>query len=170
LAESATVVKVPSQLKQLLEPVITAMGYELVGIEYVGQGRRHLLRLYIDSPSGITLDDCSRVSHQVSGLLEVEDPIPGPYTLEISSPGLDRPLFGVHDFERFTGHRVQVKLSPSYDSPSTDDSSKGSIMGRRKVTGLLKVVRGESIVVEEQGHELVLPLERIEKANLIPEV
>lgn len=163
-------VKASTQLKQLLEPVVTAMGYEVVGIEYIGQGRRRILRLYIDSPNGVTLDDCSRVSHQVSGLLEVEDPIPGPYTLEISSPGLDRPLFGVHDFERFTGYQIQVKLSPPYDSLPTENPSKGSIVGRRKVKGLLKVVRGEWIVVEEQGHELVLPLERIEKANLIPEV
>jgi len=162
------VVKAPLQLKQLLEPVVTAMGYELIGVEYVGQGHRHILRLYIDSPTGVTLDDCGRVSHQVSGLLEVEDPIPGPYTLEISSPGLDRPLFGVSDFERFAGHKVQVKLSsPPYGSLPIEE---GSIVGRRKVTGLLKGVRGEHIVVEEHDHELVLPLERIEKANLVPEV
>jgi ribosome maturation factor RimP len=160
-------------LKELLEPVVMAMGYELVGMEYVGQGRRHLLRLYIDSPTGVTVDDCGRVSHQVSGILEVEDPIPGPYTLEISSPGLDRPLFEVQDFVRFIGHKIQVKLSPpAYGSPSPKEEAQnaGSIMGRRKVSGLLKGVQDMHIVVEEQGHELVLPLERIEKANLIPEV
>ncbi|CAK0761340.1 ribosome maturation factor RimP [Gammaproteobacteria bacterium] len=167
------VVKAPLRLQQLLEPVVTAMGYELVGMEYVGQGRRHILRLYIDTPVGVTLDDCSRVSHQVSGILEVEDPISGPYTLEISSPGLDRPLFGGRDFERFIGRKVQVKLSSSpYGSTPEEEGERGvgSIAGRRKVVGVLKGVQGGNVVVEEQGHELVLPLERIEKANLIPEV
>ncbi|CAK0763711.1 ribosome maturation factor RimP [Gammaproteobacteria bacterium] len=166
------VVKASSRLQPLVEPVVTAMGYELVGMEYTGQGRRHVLRLYIDSPIGVTLDDCSRVSHQVSGILEVEDPIAGPYTLEISSPGLDRPLFGVRDFERFVGRKVQVKLSPPPFGavPEEEGERRTAVAGRRKVSGVLKGVQGANVVVEEQGQALVLPLERIEKANLIPEV
>lgn len=166
------VVKTPLRLQQLLEPVVTAMGYELVGTEYVGQGRRHVLRLYIDSPTGVTLDDCSRVSHQVSGVLEVEDPISSPYTLEISSPGLDRPLFGLCDFERFIGRKVQLKLSPppSGSIPEEGERRAGSAAERRKIIGVLKSVQGGNVVVEEKDQELVLPLERIEKANLVPEI
>ncbi|CAK0764815.1 ribosome maturation factor RimP [Gammaproteobacteria bacterium] len=166
-------VKAPSRLKQLLEPLVIAMGYELVGMEYIGQGRRRVLRLYIDKPTGVTVDDCGRLSHQVSGVLEVEDPIPGPYTLEISSPGLDRPLFEIQDFERFIGHKVHVKLFPQPTGSIMTEKSEHdavSISGRSKVTGLLKGTLGAYIVVEEQGHELVVPLERIEKANLIPEI
>ena len=175
--EGKGVVKTPSRLHQLAEPVVATMGYELVGIEYAGQGHRRILRFYIDSPTGVTLDDCSRVSHQLSGVFEVEDPIPGPYVLEISSPGLDRPLFGVRDFVRFVGRKIQVKLSPASPSPLVGvphseggEHSADPVAGRRKVAGVLKTVQGGTIVVEEQGHDLVLPLERIEKANLIPEV
>ena len=163
-------IKTPSRLQQLIEPVVTAMGYELIGLEYVSQGRRHLLRLYIDSAAGVNLDDCGRVSHQVSGILEVEDPIHGPYTLEVSSPGLDRPLFGMRDFVRFVGHKIQVRLAlPMHSTEDACNHGAASIAGRRKVTGLLKGVQDTHLVVEEQGQELLLPLGRIEKANLIPE-
>ena len=154
---SVSVAKTSPKVVEIIEPVVTAMGYELVGIEFTGAGRRQTLRIYIDSPVGITLDDCSRVSYQVSGALDVEDPIPTAYTLEISSPGLDRPLFNPQDYERFVGKRVQVRLADLVE-------------GRRKVTGVLKGLRGNTVVVEEQGLERVLPLERIEKANLVPEV
>ncbi len=162
-------IKTPSRLHQLIEPVVTTMGYELVGIEQGGQGHRRVLRLFIDSPTGVTLGDCSRVSHQVGGVLEVEDPIPGAYILEVSSPGIERPLFEVRDFERFAGRKVQVKLSPAM-VPEDKDPSTNPLVGRRKVVGVLRGVQDGNIVVEEQGHGLVLPLERIEKANLIPEV
>ena len=89
----------PFNLRDLLEPAVTALGCELVGIEYRPNGAQSLLRVYIDRPDGVTVDDCSAVSYQVSGLLDVEDPVPGHYTLEVSSPGLDRPLFQAHDFE-----------------------------------------------------------------------
>ena len=98
-----------TQLWDLLEPVVTGMGYELVEIEYNPGSRHGLLRLYIDHEDGIVLDDCTDVSHQVSALLDVEDPIAGRYSLEVSSPGLDRPLRGIKDYERFTGEIVKIK-------------------------------------------------------------
>ena len=98
-----------AELRKLLEPAVSALGFELVGVEFVS-GRRGLLRLYIDSEDGVTIDDCQAVSHQVSGLLDVEDPIQGQYSLEVSSPGLDRPLFRAADFERFAGHEVSLRL------------------------------------------------------------
>ncbi len=167
--EDRVVVKAPSRLHPLIEPVVTAMGYELVGIEYAGQGHRRILRLYIDSPTGVTLGDCGRVSHQVSGVLEVEDPIPGPYLLEVSSPGLDRTLFGVRDFERFAGRKIQVKLSP-LPMGMTPQAAEDPLAGRRKIVGVLQGVQGGNIVVEEEGHVWVLSLDRVEKANLIPDI
>ncbi|MEN9461286.1 MAG: ribosome maturation factor RimP, partial [Pseudomonadota bacterium] len=98
-------------LQQLFEPAVTALGYELVGVERLSFGRRGaLLRVYIDSPTGITVDDCGRVSHQISGILDVEEPIKSDYTLEVSSPGLDRPLFALEHYVRFVGKEVSLRL------------------------------------------------------------
>jgi ribosome maturation factor RimP len=143
--------------QDLIEPVVEAMGYELVGTEFVEQDGNRLLRVYIDKEGGITLDDCEKVSHQVSGLLDVEDPIPGQYSLEISSPGLDRPLFKERDFERFAGHKVKIKLDGLYQ-------------GRRRITGVLHgMSEGQVVVVEEQGEEHLVPLDRIKQARLVPD-
>ena len=99
----------PLQLGKMLEPGIRSMGYELVGIEYQTGGKGGgLLRVYIDSEQGISADDCQKVSYQVSGVLDVEDPIPGHYTLEVSSPGLDRLLFRAEDFDRFAGQLIKL--------------------------------------------------------------
>ena len=92
-----------AHLRQLFEPVISLLGYELVGIEYHGQGGNTTLRVYIDAVEGVTLDDCAKVSRQLSGLLDVEDPIRERYTLEVSSPGLDRPLFTKDHFDSNKG-------------------------------------------------------------------
>ena len=144
------------QMAELLEPGVNALGYELLGLEYLSQGRHSVLRLFIDRPDGITVEDCERVSHQVSGVLEVEDPIKGQYTLEVSSPGLDRPLFKPAHFERFVGEQVQVRLVRPLD-------------GRRKFKGQLLGLRDGSVVIELDGEELVLPWEDIEKAQLVPQ-
>ncbi len=144
------------QMAELLEPGVNALGYELLGLEYLSQGRHSVLRLFIDRPDGITVEDCERVSHQVSGVLEVEDPIKGQYTLEVSSPGLDRPLFKPAHFERFVGEQVQVRLVRPLD-------------GRRKFKGQLLGLRDGSVVIELDGEELVLPWEDIEKAHLVPQ-
>ena len=112
-----------TELERLIEPTLESMGFELVGVEYLPQGRSGLLRVYIDKPGssdpdgapvngvGVTIDDCSRVSYQLGGLLDVEDPIAGKYVLEVSSPGLDRPLFRRRDFERFVGRMIKVRMT-----------------------------------------------------------
>jgi ribosome maturation factor RimP len=149
--------QVPQKLQNMIEPVLDTMGYELVGMEYVPGGKGTILRVYIDSDSGITLDDCERVSHQVSGLLDVEDPIHGHYALEISSPGLDRPLFTEEHFARFQGYPVKFRLHEPLD-------------GRRKFKGIIQAVDGENILMDVEGEVLTLTLDMIEKANLIAQI
>ncbi|WP_290648108.1 ribosome maturation factor RimP [Aquisalimonas sp.] len=144
-------------LTALIEPAVTAMGYELVGLEYRPSRRNGLLRVYIDAPAGITLADCEAVSHQVSGVLDVEDPIQGSYRLEISSPGVDRPLFNALDFERFAGAEARVRLHGLWE-------------GRRKLCGILHGVQDGCVMIEEHGTHYAVPLERIDKANLVPDV
>ena len=147
----------PLQLGKLLEPGIRSMGYELVGIEYRGGGKGgSLLRVYIDSEVGITADDCQKVSYQVSGVLDVADPIPGHYTLEVSSPGLDRPLFKAEDYQRFAGHEVKLRLLHP-------------INGQRRFTGRLAGMQDGQVVIEQDGEDIRLPYEQIEQARLVPE-
>lgn len=148
-------------LMRLLEPPIEALGYELVDIEFAREGRGGILRIFIDRPVGenaasITVDDCANVSHAVSQVLEVEDPIQGHYTLEVSSPGFDRILRKHAHFERFIGERIVAEL-------------KLPMNGRRRFVGLLKSVSDDTIVVEVDGQPHSLPLERIQKARLRPE-
>jgi ribosome maturation factor RimP len=145
-------------LGRILAAVVETMGYELVGVEFHPRHANSLLRVYIDSENGITLDDCQRVSHQVSGVLDVEDPIAGQYTLEVSSPGLDRPLFDATHFDRFAGSQVRVQL-------------RELLVGRRKLVGRLLGMRGgDVVIVDSEGREWRVPLEQIEKARLVPEL
>ena len=144
------------ELIRMLEPSIEAMDFDLVDIEFGQAGRGGILRLYIDGAHGITVDDCARVSHAVSEMLEVEDPIPGHYTLEVSSPGFDRVLRKRSHFERFVGSRVFVEL-------------KLPLNDRRRFAGMLRELSGDSIVVEVDGQNYTLPLDRIQKAKLKPE-
>jgi ribosome maturation factor RimP len=152
-------------LMRLLEPPIEALDYELVDIEYAREGRGGVVRVFIDRrveelgggpPASITVDDCARVSHAVSELLESEDPIKGHYTLEVSSPGFDRILRKRAHFERFVGERIFAEL-------------KLPINGRRRFAGVLKSIAGDSIVMDVDGQAHELPLERIQKARLRPE-
>ena len=147
----------PEQLSALIGPSVEALGYELVGVEYLGKGASgSLLRVYIDHDDGITLDDCARVSHQISGLLDVEDPIREHFDLEVSSPGLDRPLFNKAHFERFVGHEVSVK-------------TRTKIQGRQRFKGRLQGVQGEDVQILVEGEAFALPLNQIVKARLVPE-
>ncbi len=145
-------------LRRILAAVVEAMGYELVGVEFHAGHANALLRIYIDHENGVTLDDCQRVSHQVSGVLDVEDPIAGRYTLEVSSPGLDRPLFEAGHFIRFAGSEVRIQL-------------KTLLEGRRKLLGRLCGMDGDAVVlVDGEGREWRVPIEHIEKARLVPEI
>ncbi|MEJ2529705.1 MAG: ribosome maturation factor RimP [Gammaproteobacteria bacterium] len=146
----------PDRLKQLIGRVAEPMGYELVGIEYRSGADSGLLRIYIDREGGIQLDDCVAVSRQVSAMLDVEDPLKEAYQLEVSSPGVDRPLFVKEHFERFAGSRVRVKL-------------RMKMHGRRRFEGVLQGVQDDNVVLEMDGEMEYLPLDQIDSARLVPE-
>lgn len=148
--------QIPAHIQAVIVPVVESMGCELVGIEYGRQGNRGLLRVYIDKENGVGVTDCQRVSHQLSGVLDVEDVVQGQYQLEVSSPGLDRPLFTLEHFERFAGHKAKLTLVSPID-------------GQRKFRGTLQGVEGEQVIVSIGENELVLTLGAIDKANLIAE-
>lgn len=143
------------QLTDLLAPVVESMGCELWGLEYFSHGRHSTLRLYIDHPEGVGLEECEKVSLQVSSVMDVEDPIAGEYTLEVSSPGMDRPLYTLEHFSRFAGEMVAIRLRSAFE-------------GRRKFSGLLRGVEGDDVLVVVDEHEYLLPIEMIDKANIIP--
>jgi ribosome maturation factor RimP len=148
-------------LMRLLEPPIEALGYELIEIEFAQAGRGGVLRIFIDllardSGLNVTVEDCARVSHAVSQVLETEDPIKGHYTLEVSSPGFDRILRKREHFARFVGERIFAELKLPLD-------------GRRRFVGKLKAIADQAIEVEVDGVSVNLPFERIQKARLRPE-
>ncbi len=145
------------ELKDLLEPSVEALGYELIELELRTGGRNGLMRLFIDAPEGIGLDDCESVSRQVSTVLDVEDPIPGNYTLEVSSPGLDRALTKPAHFQRFTGEDVRIKLRAPVD-------------GRRNFRGALRAADEDSIEVEVDGQSHTLAIAAIASARLVPAI
>jgi ribosome maturation factor RimP len=143
------------QLQALLAPVVVALGYECWGIEFSAQGRHSMLRVYIDKEGGVLVDDCAIVSRQISGVLDVEDPISSEYTLEVSSPGMERPLFTIEQFAAFAGEQVKIKLRSPFE-------------GRRNFQGLLRGVEEQDVVVQVDDHEYLLPIDLIDKANIIP--
>lgn len=144
-------------LTALVESVVEPMGYESVGVEYVQSGAGSaVLRVYIDQQRGITLEDCERVSRQLGSVLDVEDPVSGHYDLEVSSPGLDRPLFKLEHFERFSGERARIRLF-------------AKLQGRRRYEGLLVGVDGAAVLLDAEGERFELPFELIESARLVPE-
>ncbi len=145
------------ELKNLLEPSVEALGYELIELELKTGGRNGLMRLFIDAPDGIGLDDCEAVSRQVSTVLDVEDPIPGNYNLEVSSPGLDRALTKPAHFQRFTGEDVRIKL-------------RTPVEGRRNFRGALRAADEDSIEVEVDGQLHTLAIAAIASARLVPAV
>ncbi|MDO4698396.1 MAG: ribosome maturation factor RimP [Pasteurellaceae bacterium] len=143
------------KIQDLVLDSIEAMGFELVGVESQRAGRFLTLRLYIDKEGGVTIDDCSDVSRQVSAILDVEDPIADKYNLEVSSPGLDRPLFTLAHYERFVERDVVIHLRiPMFD--------------RRKWQGKLVRVEGDLITLNVDGNEQTFAFGNIQKANLIP--
>ncbi|TAN49451.1 MAG: ribosome maturation factor RimP [Methylococcaceae bacterium] len=146
--------QVSERLYMLIEPVVVGMGYEAVGIEF--DQHRRILRVYIDHPDGITVHDCSDVSYQVSGVLDVEEPISGHYNLEVSSPGLDRPLFKLEHFVQFVGSEVRVHLRQAID-------------GRRNFKGLLLSSDGGQVTINVDGESYTIPYDSIETARLVPD-
>lgn len=144
-------------LTTMLAPAVAAVGFELWGVDLLQQGRHSLLRLYIDGPEGVGVDDCATVSHQVSGVLDVEDPITGEYTLEVSSPGWDRPLFSLSQFGRFVGNEVSVRLA----SP---------LNGRRRYKGIVQRITDSEVELLVEGAMVLIPFAAIDKANVEPNV
>jgi len=143
-------------LETRLAPLVEGLGYELWELEYSPGRGNGFLRLYIDAAAGITLDDCERVSRAVSEVLDAEDPIPGQYTLEVSSPGLERPLRTAQHFARFVGETVSVETVQA-------------IEGRRRFKGALVAAGAETVEVEVDGKRWTLPISGIRKAHLAPQ-
>jgi len=144
------------RLQEMLEPIAESMGFELWGIEYLSQGKDSVLRIYIDAENGISVDDCAQMSHQASGILDVEDTISGMYSLEVSSPGLDRLLFKLEHYQAYVGHVLKIKLRMPFD-------------GRRNFKGQLKGVEGDEVVIEVDNEEYLLPIDYIDKAQVEPQ-
>ncbi len=148
--------KITEKITDLINPVLEDMGYELVGVEYAAGGKHTILRVFIDTDNGIGIDDCEKVSHQLSAIFDVEDPIASQYNLEISSPGIERPLFHIGHYQRFLGNDISLRLVRP-------------INGQRKFKGAIGRVSEVNHTIElvtELG-PITLDIDMIEKANLI---
>jgi len=149
--------RISATVTELVESIVTPLGYELVGVEYIPQGKHSVLRVFIDSEDGVVLEDCEKVSRQLGSVLDVEDPVKGQYLLEVSSPGLDRPMFKLEDYERFNGQLVKMRLHDKQD-------------GRGKVKGRIQNVIGSEIsLLLDDGEQIEVRFDNIDKANLVPE-
>ena len=144
------------KIEVLVKPIADELGYEIYYVEYVKENGEFYLRIYIDKPEGISLNDCESLSRRVSDMLDVEDPIKDAYYLEVSSPGSNRGLFKDSHFERYIGREVFIKFN-------------GSLSGMKNIKGILKAVNQEDIVVEGET-ELVIPKTKIKNANLDGEI
>ncbi len=143
------------ELAKLLEPAVERLGYELSDLEVKLGGKNGFVKVFIDKPDGIALADCEIVSSAVSALLDVEEPLPGHYNLEVSSPGTDRKLTKIKHFQRFTGEIVKVQM-------------RFPIEGRRRFRGKLVSTDDENIVVDVDGESHTLPMATIDTARLVP--
>ena len=144
------------KLTNLLQPLVEDLGYEFVGLEHGSNPKNPVVIVYIDQEDGIAVEDCERVSREVAALLDVEDPIPGHYTLEVSSPGLDRPLFTPEQFEQFSGEVARISLFAPQE-------------GRRKFKGEILGVEDGQVKLELDGNEVLLEMTNIAKARLVPD-
>jgi ribosome maturation factor RimP len=143
------------EIQAMLQPVVESLGYEFWGLEYI-QGRGATLRIFIDrdSDEGVSVDDCALVSHQVSGVLDVEDPIPGEYNLEVSSPGMDRPLFTLEQWGRYIGEDIQIRLL-------------APVAGKRRLTATLTAIEGDDVLLDVKGEALRVPFAQVDRATLV---
>jgi ribosome maturation factor RimP len=148
--------QIQRQVDELADALVIAEGMELVDLEYRMQGPRWLLRLFIDKDGGVTIDDCANISRQLGDLLDAKDIIPQAYVLEVSSPGLNRPLKKKEDFSRFAGRKVRLRLVSPMD-------------GRKKIVGSLVGIENETVIVAAPDGRCSVALKNIDKANLIYE-
>ena len=146
--------KFEQKLTDMLRPAVEEVGKELLGCEFISAGNHSVLRLFIDHENGIEVDDCAEVSRQVGAILDVEDPISTEYNLEVSSPGLDRPLFEMSHFQAVIGETISVKLSIPLN-------------GRRKFKGKLAAIEKDTLIVILDGDEYELIFSNVDKANLV---
>ena len=146
--------KFEHKLTEMLRPAVEETGKELLGVEFISAGNHSVLRLFIDHENGIDVDDCAEVSRQVGAILDVEDPISSEYSLEVSSPGLDRPLFEKAQFEAVVGETVEAKISMPLN-------------GRRKFKGKLVAVENDSLIVMVDNEEYELVISNVDKAHLV---
>jgi ribosome maturation factor RimP len=146
--------KFEQKLTELLRPAVEETGKSLLGIEYISAGNNSILRLFIDHENGIDVDDCAEVSRQVGALLDVEDPISSEYNLEVSSPGVDRPLFEIAHFQAVVGEIVNIKLSIPLN-------------GRRKFKGPLVAIENNNLIIEVDSIDYEMPIGNVDKANLV---
>lgn len=143
-------------LVDMIAPVVESMQLQFWGLEFSARGKHSLLRIYIDHENGVNVDDCAKVSRQVSSVLDVEDPISQEYVLEVSSPGMDRPLFNVEQFEQYKGNIIDVRLRMAFE-------------GRRKFKGQLTGVEDSDVVMIVDDHEYLLPIDSIDRACVVPQ-
>lgn len=148
---------ISDRAREVVEPVIEGLGYEVVDVQYVKEGAHWILRITIDHPDGIGLDDCSQVSTAIDAPLDEADPIPGPYSLEVSSPGLDRPLYKPEHFERFAGSEVNVRTYAPID-------------GRKNWRGILVGLQSNELVLMVDGTEVRLPFDKVSRTRLVPNI
>ncbi|MDB2387313.1 ribosome maturation factor RimP [Shewanella sp.] len=142
------------KLVEMLKAPVEALGHELWGLEYIQAGKHSILRLYIDNEKGIFIEDCADTSRQVSAVMDVEDPISTEYTLEVSSPGVDRPLFTAEQYQLYVGETVKVQLTMP-------------VAGSRNLKGTVVSIEGQMLTVSVDGNELIVALDNIRKGNLI---
>ena len=143
-----------SRLAEMLTVPVEALGFQLWGLEYVQAGKHSTLRVFIDGENGINIEDCANASRQVSAVLDVEDPIPTEYTLEVSSPGVDRPLFTAEQYAAYVGEDAKVQLTMP-------------VAGSRNLKGSITKVEGQMLSLNVNGKELVVALDNIRKGNVI---
>ena len=146
--------KFEQKLTEMLRPAVEETGKTLLGCEFISAGNHSVLRLFIEHENGIDVDDCAEVSRQVGAILDVEDPISTEYSLEVSSPGLDRPLFDLAHYQAVVGETINVKLSIPLN-------------GRRKFKGKLETIEHDTLVVSLDGEDYELVISNIDKANLV---
>ena len=150
---------VVKQVEHFAKPLVSSLGMELVEIEFKREGRTMVLRLYIDREGGVSLDDCAAVSRELSAVLDVEETVPGKYALEVSSPGLNRPLKTLEDYQRYTGRLIKIKTR----EPLADD--QGNL--RKTFLGELEGIEGDFVRMRlREGQKARIPLDSVAKANL----
>jgi len=144
------------KLNELIQPLVEDLGYEFVGLEYNNNPKNSVLRIYIDMEQGVDVEDCALVSRETAALLDVKDPIKSQYNLEVSSPGLDRPLFTPAQFEEFSGQQAQINLYGPHE-------------GRRKYQGPIVGVSDDGVIIDQDGSQVTLDFNNIAKARLVPD-